>query len=70
MTQKDKIIEYMRDRGSITTLEALRHCGCMRLGARVFELKRLGYNIVTHKIAALKADGTTAYVAEYRLEET
>lgn len=69
MTQKDKIIEYMKEHGSITPLEALRHCGCMRLGARIFELKK-HHNIEMHKIAVLKADGTTAYVAEYRLEET
>lgn len=68
MTQKREIIEYMQKYGSITPLEALHHCGCMRLSGRIFELKRSGYKIETHKIAVAKGNGKTAYVAQYRLE--
>lgn len=45
MNQTERILMYMRDFGSITQLEAMRDLGCMRLGARVYDLKREGYNI-------------------------
>ena len=34
-----------------TQMEALRKFGCMRLGARIFDLKEQGYNIKTTMIS-------------------
>ena len=45
MKQAERVLKYMRDFGSITQLEAMKDLGCMRLGARVYDLKREGYNI-------------------------
>lgn len=42
MTQTDRILRHLREHGSITPLEALREFGCMRLGARIYDLKRAG----------------------------
>jgi len=47
MTQNDMVLDYIRRFGSITPLEALADLGCMRLGARVYDLKRLGHSIVS-----------------------
>lgn len=47
LTQKDKIIAYIKKHGSITPLDALREFGCMRLATRIFELKEDGYKIKT-----------------------
>lgn len=44
-SQEDKIIEYLKTGKSITPLDALRLFGCMRLGARIFDLKRKGFRI-------------------------
>ena len=41
-SQENEILEYMIRHGSITQLEAMRDLGCMRLGARVFDLKERG----------------------------
>ena len=42
MTQRKEILRYMRERGSITPLEALQHFGCLRLAARILELREEG----------------------------
>ena len=46
MTQKERILKYMDDFGSITTLEAVVDLGIMRLASRIHELRQSGYNIV------------------------
>lgn len=43
MSQRERIIQYIRDFGSITSWEAVKDLGCMRLGARIFELKKQGF---------------------------
>lgn len=45
MTQHERIIEYIREHGSITPMEAIEHLGCTKLATRVGELKKAGYNI-------------------------
>lgn len=45
MKQAERVLKYMRDFGSITQLEAIRDISCMRLGARIFDLKCDGYVI-------------------------
>lgn len=46
-TQNERIIQYIKDFGSITQLEALRDLGVMRLASRISDLKRLGYPIIS-----------------------
>ena len=45
MTQCDKILRHLKDVGSITPVDALKEYGCMRLGARIWDLKRMGHHI-------------------------
>lgn len=40
MTQCEKILRHLRDFGQITPVEALADYGVMRLGARIWDLKR------------------------------
>ena len=47
MTQKEYIIKWLEEYGSITPLDALREFGIMRLAPRISELKEMGYNIIT-----------------------
>lgn len=47
MHQSLEILNHLKDNGSITPLEALQRYGCMRLGARIFELRQKGYSIKT-----------------------
>ena len=44
-TQAERVLEYIREFGSITQLEALRDLGVMRLASRISDLKKQGYAI-------------------------
>ena len=44
-TQSMQILSYMKEHGSITSLEAIRSIGCTRLSGRIFDLKKMGYPI-------------------------
>ena len=44
-TQREAIATYLKSGKSLTALEALSKFGCMRLGARIWELKKEGKNI-------------------------
>ena len=50
-TQCKRILEYLQKGNSLTPLEALKMFDCMRLGARVYDLKSQGHNIVTEMVS-------------------
>ena len=47
ITQKERIINYIRQFGSITSLEAYKDLGITQLGARIDGLKKEGYTFKT-----------------------
>jgi len=57
MKQAERVLKYMRD------------FGCMRLGARVYDLKRKGYNIRRDMETSKKRYGEDTSYARYRLVE-
>lgn len=68
--QADRIVKYMQDNGSITALEALRDLGCLRLGARIFELKEKGYDIRGEFVEVENRYGEKCRVKRYWLGGT
>lgn len=64
MTQEKAILRWLRSGNRITPLEALKRFGTLRLGARIYDLRRNGYNIKTDRV---KTRGG-AVVASYRLD--
>lgn len=66
MTQAQLILAHLQSGKSISPLEALKHYGIMRLGARIWELKRDGHPIKSRIVTNRKR---TAHFAEYRLEQ-
>lgn len=66
-SQKDLILAYLEQNGSITPLEAQKLFGCMRLGARIWDLRRDGYDIQKEMVTVETRNGGTAVVARYRL---
>jgi hypothetical protein len=71
-TQTQRVLSYIREFGSITAIEAVRDLGVMRLAARVSDLKKAGYDIISEQQAVRNRFGETCYVAKYseRREET
>lgn len=61
-SHEQKIIDYLATGRGLTPLQALRKFGCLRLGARVYDLKRGG-----HRIESKLVKRGDARVAEYRL---
>ena len=67
MSQKDDILRYMREEGSITPVDALRNFGCMRLAARIDDAKREGWDIETEPESGKNRFGKTVRFARYSL---
>jgi hypothetical protein len=57
-----KIREWLEKGRSITPLQALQKWGCMRLGARINDLRNEGWHIITETV---KKDGKR--YAKYQL---
>lgn len=47
ITQKDRILEYIRKFGSISSFEAYANLGITQLGARIDQLKKEGFKFRT-----------------------
>lgn len=62
MSQNELILARLRD-GPLTAIEALQGIGCLRLAARIDELRRQGHAIVAEKVRTPSGK----YVARYRL---
>lgn len=69
MKQKDRILRHLEDQGSITQWEAIRDYGIMRLGARIWDLKHDGHNIVTERETSVNRYGEKTAYARYRLRK-
>lgn len=67
MTQSERILQYMRDYGSITAHDAMREFGCMRLGARIWDLKHDGHDIRTTFESAKNRYGDKVSYARYTI---
>lgn len=47
-SQINDILSHLQSGKTITPIDALNLFGCFRLGARIFDLKKMGYNIETN----------------------
>ena len=62
-SQCDRIANYLTAGYSLTSLEALKLFGCMRLASRICDLRDRGYTINTCRV---KTD-TGKYIPEYSM---
>lgn len=67
--QTDRILQYMRDFGGISQLDALRDLGCMRLASRISDLKKQGHPIVSETVKGRNRYGEATHYSVYRLAE-
>lgn len=63
---KTRTLEWLRDKGRITSLEAFQHLGNTRLSATIWLLRKDGHNIVSHDVQVPTRYGEMATVTEYR----
>lgn len=65
MTQNEMILNHLKMFGNITPMTAIEEYGCMRLAARISDLKERGHNIRTKMISRKNRFGKTVSFAEY-----
>ena len=64
--QRERILQYLDDFGSITPIEALSELGVMRLAPRIMELKRMGHRIESETEFHINRYGERKHYARYR----
>ena len=68
-TQADRILQYMKDFGSISTLQAFTDLGCTRLSGRIFDLKQAGHKITDKFVTGRNRYNETVQYKEYSLQQ-
>lgn len=68
-TQREKVLAYIKQFGSITSWQAYADLGVTQLGARIYELKEQGYVFSKTRIHTKNRLGEKTYYDKYRLEE-
>jgi len=66
-THTSRLLSYLQEHKSITSLEAIRDLGNTRLSASIFDLKKDGHIFSTKNVRVNNRFGGTTKVAEYTL---
>ena len=69
ITQKELIIKYLKDFGSISSWKAYAELEITQLGARIFELKEKGYVFKKERVKRLNRYGREIAFDKYSLAE-
>ena len=73
MSQNEMILRHLQEFGKITPMEAIENYGCMRLSARISELRekgmRAGFDIETKMVKSKNRFGADVSYAEYNYKE-
>lgn len=64
-THKTRLLQYLEDYGSITSLQAIQDLGNTRLSATIFQLRKEGHEIVSSDIKVPTRWGTQTTVTKY-----
>ena len=64
-TQAERVLDYIREFGSITQFEALKDIGVMRLASRISDLRKDGYLIESKMEAVKNRYGEVSYIKRY-----
>lgn len=67
MTQKERIIDYILEFGSITSLQAFQDLGCTRLASRICDLRKDGYIFDKKYVKSKNRYGEDTVYVEYSL---
>lgn len=69
MTQREQIINYINEFGSITPMEAFADLGITKLATRVSEMRADGIKFDIKMLKSKNRFGKTVRFAEYRLRK-
>jgi hypothetical protein len=68
VTQCKRVLDYIEEFGSITTLEAFRDLGIARLASRIHDLKMSGYVFKRDFVSSKNRYGETVRYMRYSLD--
>ena len=69
MTQCERILKYLDDFGSITTYQAFKDLGIMRLASRIHDLSERGYDFKRESVESINRYGEKVHFTKYSLKE-
>lgn len=67
--QCNKVIDYCRRHGSITTYEAIINLGILSLSRRICDIRSLGYIIEKRREMLINAAGKHIHIIRYFIKE-
>jgi hypothetical protein len=67
ITQRDRVLQFMNEHGSITAYEAFTEIGCTQLSARICELEAEGYVFDKELIKTKNRYGDNTHYYRYRI---
>ena len=67
MTQSERILRHLQDYQTITSMEAMKDYGIMRLASRVNDLRKDGHPIITEVVEGRNRYGEKTRWARYRM---
>ena len=68
MTQKERVLRYIRDNGSITRAEGFTELGIVELPARICELQQMGYQFDRETMVRKNRYGEPIHYTKYSLK--
>ena len=69
VTQRERVLQYVRSVGSITAFEAVKELGILQLSARLVELEERGYVFNKTREKAKNRFGEDVHYVRYSLKE-
>ena len=63
--QRERILQYIREHGSINCLQAAYEIGCLQLAARIRDLEKRGYRFNKDPYTATNRYGDTVFCKKY-----
>lgn len=70
MTQREQIIDYLNQFGSITPMEAFADLGITKLATRISEMRKDGKEFKIETVTSTNRFGKKVHFAKYSLKES
>ena len=67
ISKTERVLNHLREHGSITSLEAIELYGATRLSAIIYNLRNRGYDIVTMNMPFIDRFGSKSIYGKYIL---
>lgn len=67
ISQNDKVLQFMKMNGSISSMQAFKYLGVTRLSARIADLRERGVKIISKTVYTRSKDDTPIHYSVYSL---